>query len=104
MADLIAAGTWVEIGDIVLEPGERAPQVPEDTASVALEMRVRGVLLAPTALGEEAEIETAAGRRLRGVVLAVNPAYDHSFGPPVPELAAIGDDLRAALRKHRDAQ
>ncbi|MDX1779748.1 MAG: 2-amino-4-oxopentanoate thiolase subunit OrtA [Thalassovita sp.] len=102
MAEKIAAGTWVEIGSNVLEPGARAPQVPEDTARIALEMRVKGFLTAPAALGDEAEVDTPAGRRLRGMLLAANPAYNHSFGPPVPELATIGNELRALLRSRDD--
>jgi len=98
MADLIAEGTWVEIRHIVLAVGERAPQVPEDTRQVPLEMRVKGFLVAPAALGQEAEIETAAGRRLRGTLVAVNPAYSHGFGPPIPALSTIGSEVRAMLR------
>ncbi len=98
MAKLIEKGTWVEVHRIVLKPGERAPQVPEDTRAVPLEMRVKGFLVAPASPGEQAEIVTAAGRRLRGTLTQVNPAYTHSFGPPVPELSGIGEQLRAMLR------
>jgi len=99
MAELIAKGTWVEIHRTVLAPGERAPQVPEDTRQVPLEMRVKGFLLAPASLGEEAEIETPAGRRLRGTLMRVNPAYSHSFGSPIAELSAVGGEVRAMLRE-----
>jgi hypothetical protein len=98
MAELIAKGTWVEIHCIVLPVGERAAQVPEETKRVPLEMRVKGFLVAPAALGDDAEIVTRAGRCLRGTLTEVNPAYDHSFGPPVPELSTIGDEVRAILR------
>lgn len=91
-------GTWVEIHSIILPSGERAPQVPEDTRGVAFEMRVKGFLVEAATVGEEAEIATSAGRRLRGVLAAVNPAYTHSFGPPIPELSAIGGEVRAMLR------
>ena len=97
MTERIGKGVWVEIHDIVLEPGERAPQVPEDTARVPLEMRVKGFLAEPAAVGEEAEIVTAAGRRLRGRLSAVNPAYQHGFGPPIHELSTIGQELRRLL-------
>lgn len=99
MDDLIARGNWVEIYCILLAAGERAPQVPVDTQGVPLEMRVKGFLVQPAALGSEAEILTSAGRRLRGTLKVVNPAYNHSFGPPVPELSAIGGEVRAMLRK-----
>jgi hypothetical protein len=99
MAKPTAPGVWVEIRRIVLTPDERAPQVPEDTKQVPLEMRVKGFLAAPAALGEEAEIVTPAGRRLRGVLAAVNPAYTHGFGAPIPEFSPIGGEVRALLRE-----
>lgn len=94
MDEEIPAGTWVEIGNVLLPPGERAPQVPADTQAVPLEMRVKGFLLEPAAIGTEARIETLAGRRQSGSLLAANPAYDHSFGPPIAELLAIAGELR----------
>ena len=98
MTTLIEKGTWVEIHDVVLEAGERAPQIPEDTQEVPLEMRVKGFLLKPAAIGEEADIETLSGRQLRGKLVDVNPAYAHSFGAPIPELSTIGGEVRALLR------
>lgn len=99
MAEPIAKGTWVEIHRIVLAAGERAPQVPDDTRRVALELRVKGFLVEPAAVGDEAEIVTPAGRRLRGTLAEVNPAYTHGFGPPIPALSTIGSEVRALLRK-----
>ena len=99
MTELIAKGTWVEIHGLVLSPGQRTPQVPEDTQQVPLEMRVKGILVETAALGEEAEILTPAGRRLRGTLVASNPAYAHGFGPPIPELTPIGAEVRALLRE-----
>jgi len=101
MTDNVAPGTWVEIHRIVLPAGERAAQVPEDTQRVPLELRVKGFLLAPAAVGDEAEIETPAGRRLRGTLVEVNPPYTHGFGAPVPELVTIGSEVRALLRRRR---
>jgi hypothetical protein len=98
MAEPIAQGTWVEIHRIVLAAGNRAPQVPDDTQQVPLEMRVKGFLAAPAALGEEAEILTPAGRRLQGTLKEINPAYTHGFGPPIPMLSSIGREVRALLR------
>lgn len=98
MAELVAAGTWVEISAIVLEPNQRAPHIPDDTMQLPLEMRVKGFLAAPAALGDEAEIVTPAGRKLGGILTAVNPPYSHGFGAPIPELSAIGGSVRALLR------
>jgi hypothetical protein len=99
MADRVKKDTWVEISNIVLAAGKRAPQIPEDTQQIPLEMRVKGFLVAPAAMGDEAEIETAAGRRLRGTLCEINPAYSHTFGAPIPELSPIGSEVRDLLRK-----
>jgi hypothetical protein len=99
MAETIAKGTWVEIHSIVLPPGERAPQVPGDTQQIPLEMRVKGFLLETASLGDDAVIVTPVGRHLRGKLIAVNPAHSHSFGPPIPALSMIGDEVRTILRK-----
>ena len=101
MAERIPQGSWVEIHRVVLPAGQRAPQVPDDTQNVDLEMRVKGFLVAPSAPDEEAEIETPAGRRLKGILVRVNPPYSHSFGPPIPELSVIGGEARAMLRSGR---
>lgn len=98
MTDLIAPGTWVEIHRTVLEAGERAPQVPEDTASVPLEMRVRGTLVESAAPGQAAIVTTASGRQVQGVLCAVNPPYSHSFGAPLAELLAIREEVRKRIR------
>jgi hypothetical protein len=99
MDKMIAKGAWVEIYGVVLGPGERAPDIPEDTKRVPLEMRVKGFLVATGRAGDEVEIHTPAGRRLRGTLTVVNPAYVHGFGAPVPELSAIGAEVKALLRE-----
>lgn len=99
MTDPVPQGTWVEIEKVLLAPGERAEQVPEDTSRVALKMRVKGFLTGPATLGEQAEIVTAAGRHLQGILAEINPAYSHGFGPPIPELGTVGEEARSILRK-----
>lgn len=99
MTETIAQGSWVEIRRDVLQPDERAPQLPDDTRRLPLQMRVRGFLARPAALGGEAEIITAAGRRLRGALAAVNPPYEHGFGAPLAELSDIAGEVRALLRE-----
>ena len=98
MAERAAKGAWVEIHGIVLAAGERAPQVPEDTQRVPLEMRAKGFLVAPASMGETVEVVTVAERRLSGALSAINPAYDHGFGAPLAELLTIGQELRALLQ------
>lgn len=98
MTGLAAPGTWVEIRRTVLEAGNRAPQVPQDTAEVPLEMRVRGTLVESAAPGQQATVTTAAGRRVEGVLCAVNPPYSHGFGAPLAELLNIREEVRERLR------
>jgi hypothetical protein len=101
MAEHIEKGTWVQIHRIVLQEGQRAPQVPVETQQVPLEMWVKGFLAERATLGEKVEIVTPSGRRLRGILTDVNPGYTHSFGPPIPELLAIGREVRTILREPR---
>lgn len=103
MTERIAKGTWVEVERVVLPAGERAPRVPEETQRVALEMRVKGVLTHDAALGEEVELVTAAGRRIRGALRRAQPPYDHGFGAPIAELQSVGEELRALLRSSEEA-
>lgn len=102
MAQLIKKDTWVEIWQVILEKGDRAPQVPEDTKQVPLEMKVKGFLLQDTSLGEQAEIVTPIGRKFTGKLIEVNPEYTHNFGFPIPELMGIGRELRGILAKRRE--
>jgi hypothetical protein len=104
MAELVSAGTWVEIHSIVLPATQRAQQIPEDTKGVPLEMRVKGFLVAAASLGDQVEIVTVTGRRLNATLVEVNPAYAHGFGPPIPELLTIGSEVRALLRAAGQSQ
>jgi hypothetical protein len=101
MAKRVKMGTLVEIEQVILTPNERAPQVPDDTKKVPLVMRARGTLTDDAAIGEEAKIETVTGRTLTGVLVEENPAYDHGFGPPIPELVPIGRETRDILKERR---
>jgi hypothetical protein len=88
----------VEVRIVLLEPGERAPSLPDDTARTPLEARVHGFLERHANVGEVAAVTTVLGRRVAGTLVRVQPAPGHSFGRPVPELLAIGSELRARLR------
>jgi len=95
----IPKGTLVDLGVTILKAGERAPQVPADTANVNLEMKVKGILTSDAKMGEEAEIETPIGRKIKGRVLEANPEYTHKYGSPIPELSPIGKEIREILNK-----
>lgn len=93
----VKKGTWVKIHDIVLQPLERAPQLPEDTKKVPLEMWIKGFLLEDANIGEVVEIQTITGRNEKGRLVEANPHHDHDFGKFVPEILQIGLQLRDIL-------
>ncbi|MEG0291680.1 MAG: 2-amino-4-oxopentanoate thiolase subunit OrtA [Anaerovoracaceae bacterium] len=94
---MVKKGEWVRIHKIILTPAERAPQVPDDTKEVPLEMWVKGFLQADAEIGAEVEIETVTGRRETGTLVELNPYYTHDFGKFVPELVAIDKQVREIL-------
>jgi hypothetical protein len=93
----IKKGTYVQIHDNLLAPGERAVGIPEETAQTPLQFWVKGFLLADANQGEAVEIETKAGRVMKGTLVAVNPPYEHNFARPTPELITISEELREFL-------
>ena len=95
--NMINKGEWVRIHKIILEPGERAPQVPEDTRKVPLEMWDKGYLQGDAEIGDEVTIETVTGRMEAGTLIEVNPAYGHSFGSFIPELLEIDRQVRGIV-------
>ncbi|MCF6464114.1 2-amino-4-oxopentanoate thiolase subunit OrtA [Clostridium sp. Cult1] len=93
-------GDWVRIHNIVLEAGDRAPNIPEDTQNVPLEFWTKGFLLSEEAnIGDKVQIETYIGRKVEGTLIEVNPYYDHDFGKCVPELLYIGRQVRSLIEK-----
>ncbi|UCD53790.1 MAG: 2-amino-4-ketopentanoate thiolase [Dehalococcoidia bacterium] len=98
MKSFAKKGDWVQIRQIVLEPGERSPQVPEDTKKVPLVLLVKGFLTSDAQLGDKVTITTVIGREITGELVAINPSYNHSFGPARRELINIGTELRRILK------
>lgn len=84
-------GDWVRIHSVVLAPGQRAPQVPEDTARVPLEMWVKGYLTQDARIGDTVTVRTAAGRLAQGTLIEDGLSYSHSFGDNVPELRQVAN-------------
>lgn len=93
----VAPGTWVQIRIQILPPGQRAPQVPPDTAQVPLIMLAKGFLVGEAEIGDTVRIKTLSGRILEGELVQVLPRYSHDFGQAVPELLSIGPRVRALL-------
>lgn len=94
---MVKKGQWVIIHRNILSPAERAPQVPEDTKLVPLEMWVKGYLNHDAEIGQEVEITTRTKRVETGKLLEVNPYYKHDFGKFVPELLQITEQAREIL-------
>lgn len=93
-------GEWVRIHWHVLPAGERAPNLPDDTRAVPLEARIKGFLLADEArIGDRVRVRTLIGREHEGTLEAINPAFGHDFGRAVPELMAVGGELRRILKE-----
>ncbi|WP_291259107.1 2-amino-4-oxopentanoate thiolase subunit OrtA [Fusobacterium sp.] len=90
-------GDFVRIHNIILKAEDRAPHLPEDTKKVPLEMWVKGFLQYDAVLGEEVEVVTITGRRVKGVLVEISPVYKHSYGEFVPELLQIGLQVREIL-------
>ena len=103
MAETVKQGTWVEVYKIILDKDERAPQIPEDTRQVPLEMKVKGFLEQDAVMGGEAVVITPIGRKISGKLTAVNPEYTHNFGYPIPELMPIGREIREILSSRKEA-
>jgi len=90
-------GDWVLIHNIVLDPSNRAPQVPEDTKSVPLEMWVKGFIQSDANIGDEVKVTTITGREVEGKLIEVNPYYKHDYGKFVPEILEIGLQVKEVL-------
>lgn len=87
-------GTWVRVHKLVLEPEERAANLPDDTGKVPYEMWVKGFLTENAELGENVFVKTITGRTVEGRLVEKEPAYNHSYGNFIPELLQIGLQLR----------
>jgi hypothetical protein len=88
---------WVEVGFVVLEPGQRTGHLPEDTKSVPYYVRVKGFAEGELEIGKTVTVETLLGRHVEGEILRVDPEYGHGFGRPVEELIDAGKEARALL-------
>lgn len=90
-------GEWVQIENIVLTAGCRAPQVPEDTQACDLKMWVKGEALEDAVENEMVHVRTTTGRIVEGKLVDVNPRYIHDYGEFQPELLQIERQLKEIL-------
>ncbi|MCL2397554.1 MAG: 2-amino-4-oxopentanoate thiolase subunit OrtA [Defluviitaleaceae bacterium] len=94
---MIKKGTWVSVRSTILKAGERAANIPADTAAVPLDMWVKGYLEADCAMGGQATVRTATGRLEAGILEEVEPSTTVDYGNFVPEVLKIGRDARKIL-------
>ncbi|MGX7023272.1 2-amino-4-oxopentanoate thiolase subunit OrtA [Vagococcus hydrophili] len=94
---MIKKNEWVQVHSVVLTSDQRAPQVPDDTKSVPLEMWVKGFLTEDAELGEMVTVKTVTGRLVEGKLIQVHPTFRHSFGEFVPEILEIDQTIRKEL-------
>lgn len=80
-----------------IDSEERAPQVPEDTKKVSLEMWVKGFIQSDASIGDLVEVKTITGRLVKGNLLKINPYYTHDYGKCIPELLQIGIQAKEIL-------
>ena len=91
-------GDWVRIHKTILNVGERASNIPEETQKVPLEMWDKGFLINDGAnIGDLVEIETYIGRKVQGNLLEINPYWKHNYGKAVPEILYIGRQAKELL-------
>jgi hypothetical protein len=94
---LINKGNWVRIHEIILQPEERAKNIPDDTSKVPYEMWVKGYLTENAEIGDSVCVKTITGRFVEGNLIEKDPSFDHSYGKFVPELLKIGPQLRRII-------
>ena len=93
------ANEWVQVTNVVLPKGERAPQVPEDTQNVDLRLWVKGFLEDDASIGDQVTIQTVTGREIEGELCATRPKYIHNYGDFVPELLRIQMQLKEIMKE-----
>ncbi len=95
-------GDWVQVENIVLPAGQRAPQVPEDTQKCDLKLWVKGIAQTEAEIGEEIEIITQTGRKASGKLVEINPRYIHDYGDFQPELLKIECQLKEIMEEEAE--
>ena len=86
---MIEKNAFVQIYKTILRPNERAKNIPNDTRSIPMEMRVKGFLLTRAKVGDIVQIQTATGRIEEGILLVVEPYFTHNFGHHVKAIDRI---------------
>jgi hypothetical protein len=93
----LPSGTWVGLQLTVLAASQRPSNIPPDTRTHDFVARVRGFLVEPARLGEDARIRTLAGRVVSGRLSDATPRNPADFGDPVADLLEVGLGERSRL-------
>ncbi len=91
---MIEKGSYVRIRRTLLEPGERSPNLPEETSKVPFKMWVKGFLQEEADLFDIVTVKTTTGRFETGRLKEANPPYKHGYGDFVPEILTLRDIIR----------
>ncbi len=94
---MIKKGSWVQIKKIILNPEQRANNLPEATKKVPLLLWVKGTLSTDSEIGDVVEIKTVTGRVETGELIEVNPSYLHNYGKYMPEIQEIDRIVKSTL-------
>jgi 2-amino-4-ketopentanoate thiolase alpha subunit len=86
---MIKKNTYVQIYQIALSTSQRSENLPPDTMKVPFEVRIKGLLVEDTHIGDMCIIKTRTNRLEKGVLIAVEPYFKHSFGYYVEELKRV---------------
>lgn len=96
---MVKKHTLVQIYKNILSRENRASNLPADTKDVPFEMRVKGRLIHDAEIGDAAEIVTASGRKEKGILIASEPYFSHSFGHHVK---VLDDVIEIILKETED--
>lgn len=89
---------FVVIELVILPVGQRAPQVPEDTAKTPLIAFTKGWLLDEEAeVGDKVKVKAISGRLVEGTLTNRGLAPVHDYGDFVPELLQVHEQVRGLL-------
>jgi len=99
---MIKKGEWVRIEKTILEPEERAPQIPDDTKKLPMVMWAKGFLQEDAEIGDTVVVVTRTGRCETGTLIEANPNYELNYGEFLPELLKISYMVREELFGDQD--
>ena len=95
-------GSFVRIKKTVLEPHERAQNIPSDTVEKPLMMWVKGTLQEDASLGDEVKIKTITGREETGILLDDSMMFEVNYGSFIPEIIELDHYFKSLMDEVND--